>query len=1072
MNPEQLLVALKSLSAAQTSKEFMAIVYRQPALLEEVNIRAVESLAASASGRGDAQTALSLGTLALKLAVLAGSVRHEATEQIEIEALTPKTSVAWARLTRAYIARRKEELLDEAIQAARRDGEKDVVELLLQYRDDNPERVYPLAKKLFRAFHSAGQDEEALTARLVGSDLRAALVERFTSFPPPQWAEALNMGLLACHQAAAVAQALGDYACQAFYAVLRGNGYVTGHYLIEAEAVYEEALSLRRALAEQEPETYEPDVAATLHNLGVVRSDLRKLNEAESAYEEALSQYQSLAEREETYRSNVALVLDGLGIVQRELGKPSEAESAHQAALELRTALAEQNHETDDVWDTAVTLNNLGIAQDELGKLDEAENTYLKALAIKRVLADKQRGLYEPSIASTLSNLGASQRKLGKLPEAEATYDEALKLRRALAKQDPEVYEPDLVSTLNNLGNVLGTEGKLAEAKAAYEESLKIARARDLPVERNRVLSNLGGLAILQERWAEGERLFREAVEQTERLRTEGHNLSRRRQVLRENVSVYERLLVCLLKQGGKEKADEALVVAEQGKSRAINDLLASREFRPKDETLARERDELLVKSQALEDSENHSLMRLNNAATDHEQKTLLRRQIAPLRRERIRANEDLEKLARKIRQAEPDFLPYATPLSLSEIKQLARDTAATLLLFRVTRFGSFVFLVFPDGETEVVEVPAFTDDSLSGVFGQADDDKRTDGWGMVYQQQQMSTRRQVGRWMEIMKAALKRLYDELIKPVRQRLRDKRRHMNGSERLVIVPNRGLAILPLHACWWEEGGEIKHLSDEYICAYAPSLYILKRSLSRRRGLTAQDKLLGLANPTGDLVFAEWECEEIEKVLGNDRCTLKRRKEATTETLFGAVLRHQLLHFSCHGLYKLGAPLQSALTLADATLEMGEVITRMELRHTWLTVLSACETSLGDYREVADEQYGLPLGFLVAGAPTVWGALWAADDFATALLMKTAYGNLLSGMDKPEALHAAQLELRGLTAKEIYEMLEREHTASESRSVVWSALADIKREYTLRITFDPAEKPFAHPYYWATLQCVGV
>jgi len=1071
MNPEQLPAALKSLSAAQTFKEFTAIIYRQPALLEEVNISAVKSLAASARVRGDEQTALTLEMLASKLAALARGIRLEATEGIEIEPLTPESSGAWARPTREYCARRKEEVLNEAIEAARREDEKDVVELLLHYRDDNPELVYPLARKLFHALHSAGRDEEALTARLVGSDLRAGLVERFDSFPPERWAEVLNMGLLACHQAAALAQALGDRACEAFYALLRGNGYVKGRYLVEAEAVYERALALRRAMAEREPETFQPDVAATLHNLGVVRGDLRKLNEAEAAYEEALSMYQSLAARTRAYEANVALVLDGLGVVRRELGKPREAEAAHRDVLALRRALAERDCETYEEWDTAVTLNNLGIAQDELGKLNEAEATYAEALSIKRTLAEGRPGVYEPSIAATLNNLGAVRREMGKPYEAEAAYREALKIRRALAEQDPGAYEPDIASTLNNLGNVLGAQGKFAEAEAAYGEALNIARTRALPVERVKVLSNLGGLAILQERWGKAEQLLREAAEQVEGLRTEGHNLSRRRQVLRENVGVYERLVVCLLKQGEKSKANEALVVAEQGKSRAINDLLASREFRPRDEELARERDELLVKAQALEDSEDDLLTQLYNVAND-EERNLFHRQIEPLRRERVRANEGLEKLARRIQQADPDFLPYAPPLSLGEIKQVARDAAAALLLFRVTRFGSFVFLVFPDGETDVVEVPAFTADALSEVFGRADDDKRLDGWGMVYGRREMGDRGQVGAWMGFMKGALNRLHQDLIEPVRQRLRDKRRHLNGSKRLVIVPNRGLAILPLHACWWEEGGEVRHLSDEYVCAYAPSLYILKRSMSNRRALTPQDKLLGMANPTRDLVFAEWECEEIGKVLGSDRCTLRRREAATKEGLFKAAPRHQLLHFSCHGLYKLGAPLQSSLTLADAALEMGEVLGRMELRHTWLTALSACETSLGDYREIADEQYGMPLSFLVAGTPTVWGALWEADDFSTALLMRTAYRNLRGGMDKPEALRAAQLELRDLTAKGIYETLEDEQAILEGEHAAWSELEDIKREYRFRITFDPAEKPFAHPYYWAALQCVGV
>jgi CHAT domain-containing protein len=221
-----------------------------------------------------------------------------------------------------------------------------------------------------------------------------------------------------------------------------------------------------------------------------------------------------------------------------------------------------------------------------------------------------------------------------------------------------------------------------------------------------------------------------------------------------------------------------------------------------------------------------------------------------------------------------------------------------------------------------------------------------------------------------------------------------------------------------------------------------------------------------------LFTEWECEEIERLFGHDRCSIKLRNQATKESLFADAPRHQLLHFSCHGQYELGAPLQSSLLLADAPLELGEIIARMDLRHTWLTVLSACETSLGDFREIADEQYGLPLCFLVAGTPTVWGTLWSVNDFSTALLMKMAYQNLKDGMSKPEALHTAQITLCHMTAAEISEALEEKQIALGRPRFGWVDLEEASRQYKWKKMDNPYEKPLAHPYHWAGMQCVGV
>ncbi|MDT7808867.1 MAG: hypothetical protein QOJ70_2680 [Acidobacteriota bacterium] len=1113
MNQDQFWAAVRSLFDARTEEAFDEIVSRHPELLDEETANAINYQVLKARERGDANMARALEEIEMSLESAARRFDLKASGLLDIEPITPEASVPWARLTREYLARRELQLLDAAISEAQESRETDAVALLRYFRNQHQEQVEALSVNLLNAFYSAARNEEALTVMIISLDFSAGMARHFRRYPFDQQMEALNIGLHACRQVDVYARALGDAACRAYYLVGQALGYAEARYLNEAAEAYEEALELYRALAKQQPQAYTPHVAVTLNNLGNVQARLRMLDEADVTLEEALARSRALAEQQpEVYTPDVAETLSNVGAVRAQLRKFGEAEAAYEESLKISRALAERQpeayaphlartlmnlgnvliglqklHEADAVYEEALTkyrilaekqpgvympelagtLSNLGNVRRELRKLNEAEAALKEALTINRSLAERQPEVYVPDLVGMLGNLGRVQSNLRKPIEAQATFEEALAVSRSLAQEQPEVYTPDVASSLINLGSELLMLSELTQARAALEEALIITRERDLLIERGKALSLLAELAIMANDWNEGTQLLQEAIAQIERLRTVEHNLSRRGQVLSEHVTVYEQLLVCLLKQGEKEKA---LVVAEQGKSRSINDLLAAREFRPKDEQLAQERDELLVKVRSLEDRESFAVMQPQNTNLTDEQEKALRQQLASLRSERVRATEELEKLGRKIQQAEPDFLPYAPTLSFDEIKQVAQSAVATLLLFRVTDYGSFVFLVFPDGERDVVEVPAFDVNTLSEMLVKFENGEPVSGWSGLYY------RGQTGAWMELMEATLHRLYNELIEPVHQRLREKRRHMNGSKRLVIVPNRGLAILPLHACSWKEEGEIKYLLDEYVCAYAPSIYILKRSQSRKRGLAEPDSLLGLFNPNRDdparrLAFSEWECDEIEGLLGGDRCSMKKGGLATKESVLSEVSRHQLLHFSCHGNYELDAPLQSSLTLADATLNLDEIMARMDLRHTWLTVLSACETSLGDFREIADEQYGLPLGFMVAGTPTVWGTLWSVSDQSTALLMIKAYQVLTvePDMSKPEALRLAQLWLRDVSREELLLRIEERLEALETGNQEWGGLISFRR-YVKR--FGQGERPFAHPYYWAGMQCVGV
>jgi hypothetical protein len=108
-----------------------------------------------------------------------------------------------------------------------------------------------------------------------------------------------------------------------------------------ARQAYEEALKIRRELADAEPGIYRPDVAMTLNNLGNLLGEMKELSPAREAHEQALAIFRRWAEAQpDIYRPSLATVLSNLGATLSEMGHWPEAREAYDQALVIRRELA------------------------------------------------------------------------------------------------------------------------------------------------------------------------------------------------------------------------------------------------------------------------------------------------------------------------------------------------------------------------------------------------------------------------------------------------------------------------------------------------------------------------------------------------------------------------------------------------------------------------------------------------------------------------------------------------------------------------------------------------------------
>jgi CHAT domain-containing protein len=245
-------------------------------------------------------------------------------------------------------------------------------------------------------------------------------------------------------------------------------------------------------------------------------------------------------------------------------------------------------------------------------------------------------------------------------------------------------------------------------------------------------------------------------------------------------------------------------------------------------------------------------------------------------------------------------------------------------------------------------------------------------------------------------------LYDALIRPL---------GLPQAGRLVIVPHASLHYLPFAAL--HDGS--RFLVDSHELRMAPSASVLAQLAARKPPAANGQLVFGnpdLGRSDYDLPGAE---EEARRIAGMRNGKLLLRAAASRAALEALAPDYPYIHLATHGVFDARAPRSSGLLLAnkpgaasprDGILSVDDIY-QLDL-HADLVTLSACETALSAV-QTGDDVVGLTRGFFFAGARSIVSSLWQVDDAATEQLMVEFY-RALPGMSTAAALRRAQLAVK--------------------------------------------------------------
>jgi len=272
------------------------------------------------------------------------------------------------------------------------------------------------------------------------------------------------------------------------------------------------AVEIRRRLADTDPTSHLPELAASLHNLANRQAALGRNDEALRTVTEACDSYRRAAEADVSYLLDFAGSLGSKATWLAAVGRQREAVEAARDAVTLLRWINDVDAGKHTA-DLAIALHSLGASLGELGEWAEARAVAEEATVAYRQLTEVRPEKYRPFLAASLNNLSTFGANVGR-DDALPVAEEATSLYRRLAETNPNAYSARFAASLHTLANRLAERGMVEQALSTTQQAVTVRRqlAQALPAAHLADLAaSLNNLGIYLRRSGR----FPEAIEAT-----------------------------------------------------------------------------------------------------------------------------------------------------------------------------------------------------------------------------------------------------------------------------------------------------------------------------------------------------------------------------------------------------------------------------------------------------------------------------------------------------------------------------------------------------------------------------
>lgn len=647
-------------------------------------------------------------------------------------------------------------------------------------------------------------------------------------------------------------------------------------------------------------------------------------------------------------------VLDGLG---------AEAEAARLrlAIAEIYLAVglfAEASSEASDAarrltaagmpHDTATAHFTMGLAQIGAGNLDESAAELRVAIGLFEQVGDRQHQararLAQAEVAAARGDRSEAAALAASTAESLHAGGWLAPLAWARLRQADLATDDAAVATHLDQAAELCAELRLPQLRHAYE--LRTARLRRR-----------------QGRTEDAESLLRRVIDGVEQLGDSLPDHALRTAFRADKGAAHDELVDLLLVRGHRRDLAAACLIGDQSKAQTLSDLLAG--------TIGARVPPGRVDTRSELGARTVDLNAIYGELLTADQ---------PGRRASLRRRADeLEKQISTLRLRLAVADPSGPGASCAPPALPASEPAHPALAYHVLGDDVVAFTV------QAGEVSA---QRLVGVMPAVESelDRLAAQWSR-FRMGTAFTRRHQAALLRTAQEILHALHQLLIAPVRG-LADV------GDRVVIVPHRRLCQVPFHALY--DGSH--HLTERWAITVAPSLGTGRATTGPAdfgRGA------LVLAVPDAHTPSAGTEARILSDIVPDVRTLIGAA--ATSDALARALPGPGIVHIACHGLYRAGNPLFSALRLSDRWVTSADILD-LDFGGALVT-LSACET--GRHHTDTAEPVGLAWALLAAGAAGAVVSQWVVHDDVTATLMSDFYRRLTAGDDPANALRRAQL-----------------------------------------------------------------